>query len=48
MMGAVTRVNDHATATMAMLIPRFLEISSTLLEPHETEIKQTGGQERTC
>ena len=31
--GAVTRVSDHAKETWAMLMPRFLEISSTLLEP---------------
>ena len=31
-MGAVTRANDHASETLAMLIPRFFEISSTLLE----------------
>ncbi len=29
-MGAVTRANDHARVTLAMLIPRFFEISSTL------------------
>ena len=30
--GAVTCVSDHAKDTWAMLIPRFLEISSTLSE----------------
>ena len=28
--GAVTCVSDHAKETWAMLIPRFLEISSTI------------------
>jgi len=32
MTGDVTRVNDHAKETWAMLMPRFLEISSTLLK----------------
>jgi hypothetical protein len=32
MTGDVTRVNDHANVTWAMLMPRFLEISSTLLK----------------
>ncbi len=39
-MGAVTRANDHARVTLAMLIPRFFEISSTLWSPHETKIMQ--------
>ena len=30
--GAVTRVSDHANETCAILIPRFLEIASTLLK----------------
>jgi hypothetical protein len=30
--GAVTLVNDHAKETCAMLMPRFLDISSTLIE----------------
>jgi hypothetical protein len=30
--GEVARVNDHASETCAMVIPRFFEISSTLVK----------------
>ena len=39
--GAVTRVSDHARETCAMLMPRFLDISSTLVESTWVFVSQT-------